>query len=127
MNVTCQMSLFMLLGVLSSYDVMRYMLSSHATWDHVMAQLAVSLQDVVAPVPAQNEKKVKNWSKGRTHGAFCRNGWASRQVEEARQAAELGADRAQNLVKAVFSKMLRGRYVRAISKVFQRQCLTLLF
>lgn len=50
----------------------------------------------------------KNFSHGRTHSAFCKNGWAARQSKAAQEEICLQADQAQNVVNTVFGSCGRG-------------------
>ena len=58
----------------------------------------------------------KKYSRGRSHAAICQNAWASRQVEDARRELVMTSNQSQNLVRAVFSRLCRGRFGAFMSK-----------
>ena len=64
---------------------------------------------VADPADAGDHGQSKQYSKGRVHGAFVRNAWASRQAADAQRVLQLSSDQSQNLAKAVFSRWARGR------------------
>lgn len=64
---------------------------------------------VDAPADAGDHGRSKQYSKGRVHGAYVRNAWASRQTADAQRVLQLSSDQSQNLAKAVFSRWARGR------------------
>lgn len=64
---------------------------------------------VDAPADAGDHGQSKQYSKGRVHGAYVRNAWASRQTADAQRVLQLSSDQSQNLAKAVFSRWARGR------------------
>lgn len=66
----------------------------------------------------EGDVETKQYSRGHKHSVLCKQAWVARQVRQASQLTKLSSDRAQNLVKTVFSEWSRGKNSAATGRVY---------